>query len=223
MPASLLPTGIDDPDARLTTVPGALTSAVLLQRPDVIQAEDQLRADNANIGAARAAFFPSISLTGSGGTTTASFNQLFAPGTAVWSFMPTISVPIFDGGANLANLAYAKAQDRIALAQYEKAVQTAFRETADALAAQGVINERLDAQNGLVDAAAESLRLSTALYDHGQDTYLDVLTAQRTLYAAQQTQVSTQLIAASNIVTLYKVLGGGLGQQSGASPSQTSR
>lgn len=209
VPPALLPSGLDDPDARLAAVPGALTSAVLLRRPDVVQAEDQLRAANANIGAARAAFFPSISLTGAGGSTTASLATLFAPGTAVWSFMPTISVPIFAGGANLANLAYARAEDRVAVAQYEKAIQTAFRETADALASQGTINERLAAQNGLVSAAAESLRLSTALYDRGQDSYIDVLTAQRILYAAQQTQVSTQLIAATNIVTLYKVLGGG--------------
>jgi multidrug efflux system outer membrane protein len=212
VPPALLPTGMDDPDARLPKVPGALTSAVLLQRPDVVQAEDQLRAAKANIGAARAAFFPSISLTGSGGTTTASLASLFAPGTAVWSFAPTITVPIFEGGANRAGLDYAKAEDRIAVAQYEKAVQTAFRETADALAVQGVISSRLSAQQGLVDAAADSLRLATALYDRGQDTYLDVLTAQRTLYAAQQALVSTQLIAADNIVTLYEVLGGGYGQ-----------
>jgi multidrug efflux system outer membrane protein len=211
VPTALLPTGLDDPDARLPKVPGALTSAILLQRPDVIQAEDQLRAAKANIGAARAAFFPSISLTGSGGTTTASLANLFAPGTAVWSFVPTITVPIFEGGANRAGLDYAKAQDRIAVAQYEKAVQTAFRETADALAVQGVISSRLSAQQGLVDAATDSLRLATALYDRGQDSYLDVLTAQRTLYNAQQALVSTQLIAANNIVTLYKVLGGGYG------------
>lgn len=212
VPPALLPTDMDDPDARLPKVPGALTSAVLLARPDVIQAEDQLRAAKANIGAARAAFFPSISLTSSGGTTTASLASLFAPGTAVWNFAPTITVPIFEGGANRAGLDYAKAQDRIAVAQYEKAVQTAFRETADALAVQGVITSRLSAQQGLVDAAADSLRLATALYDRGQDTYLDVLTAQRTLYAAQQALVSTQLIAADNIVTLYEVLGGGYGQ-----------
>jgi multidrug efflux system outer membrane protein len=216
VPPALLPTGMDDPDAGLPRVPGALTSSVLLARPDVIQAEDQLRAAKANIGAARAAFFPSISLTGQGGSTTASLASLFAPGTAVWSFVPTITVPIFEGGANRASLDYAKAQDRIAVAQYEKAVQTAFRETADALAVQGVINARLSAQQGLVDAAADSLRLATALYDRGQDTYLDVLTAQRTLYAAQQALVSTQLIAANNIVTLYEVLGGGYGQGSSA-------
>jgi multidrug efflux system outer membrane protein len=216
VPPALLPTGLDDPDARLPKVPGALTSQVLLARPDVIQAEDQLRAAKANIGAARAAFFPSISLTGQGGSTTASLATLFAPGTAVWSFAPTITVPIFEGGANRAGLDYAKAQDRIAVAQYEKAIQTAFRETADALAVQGVITSRLSAQQGLVDAAADSLRLATALYDRGQDSYLDVLTAQRTLSNAQQALVSTQLVAADNIVTLYEVLGGGYGQSPAA-------
>jgi multidrug efflux system outer membrane protein len=210
VPAALLPTGIDDPDARMGTVPGALASTVLLARPDVIQAEDQLKADNANIGAARAAFFPQISLTGSGGSTTASLASLFAPGTAVWAFVPTITLPIFAGGANVAGLKYARAEDRMAVAQYEKAIQTAFRETSDALAAQGPIGGRLAAQAALVDAAAQSLELSTALYERGQDSYLDVLTAQRTLYAAQQTRVATQLVAAENIVTLYRVLGGGL-------------
>jgi multidrug efflux system outer membrane protein len=210
VPQDLLPVGLSDPDASLPVVPGALSSTVLLRRPDVLQAEHQLRAANADIGAARAAFFPQISLTAQGGSLTASVASLFAPGTAVWQFAPTITVPIFHGGANLAGLAYARAEDRLAVAQYEKAVQTAFRETADALADRGTIAERLSAQQGLVDAADESLRLSTALYARGSGSYLDVLTAQRTLYSAQQALVSTQLVAATNIVTLYKVLGGGL-------------
>jgi multidrug efflux system outer membrane protein len=210
VPADLLPSSLADPDAALPVVPGALGSAVLLRRPDVVEAEHQLRAANADIGAARAAFFPQIALTAQGGSATATLATLFAPGTAVWQFAPTITVPIFHGGANQAGLAYARAEDRLAVAQYEKAVQTAFRETADALADRGTIAERLSAQEGLVAAAAESLRLSTALYARGSGSYLDVLTAQRTLYAAQQTLVSTQLIAANNIVTLYKVLGGGL-------------
>ena len=209
VPAALLPNGIEDPDAALPTVPGAMTSAVLLERPDVAQAEDQLRAAKANIGAARAAFFPSINLTGSTGSTTASLASLFAPGTGLWMFAPTITVPIFAGGANRAGLDYARAQDRIAVAQYEKAVQTAFRETADALADQGTVAARFAAEKGLVDAAAQSLALSTALYENGQASYLDVLTAQRALYSAQQALVSTQLVGANTVVTLYKVLGGG--------------
>jgi outer membrane protein, multidrug efflux system len=209
IPVDLRPTDLDDPNANLPVVPGALQSTVLLRRPDVLQAEDQLRAANANIGAARAAFFPSISLTGTAGTASASLANLFAPETLVWQFTPTITLPIFTGGLNEANLAYAKAEDRVAIAQYEKAIQTAFSEVSDALAVQGRIDERISAQQGLVAAAAESLRLSTALYERGEDTYLDVLNAQRTLFAAQEALVSLQLLAKTNIVTLYQVLGGG--------------
>jgi len=205
-----LPSGIDDPAARVGVVPEALNSSVLLRRPDVLEAEHTLRSANANIGAARAAFFPSISLTGSGGSTTMSLSSLFAPGTGVWSFGPTITLPIFDGGKNKGNLDYARAEDRIDVAQYEKAIQTAFREVADALAQRGTIADRLRAQQGLVKAAADSLKLSQALYARGSDSYLDVLTSQRTYYAAQQSLIAVQLTAATNVVTLYKVLGGGL-------------
>jgi multidrug efflux system outer membrane protein len=212
-----LPTGVDDPAFSLAVVPGALDSRVLLQRPDVQEAEHTLRGANANIGAARAAFFPSISLTGSGGTQSASLASLFAGGSGVWSFAPTISMPIFAGGANLANLDYAKAEDRIAVAQYEKAIQSAFREVSDALAQRGTIAERLRAQRAQVAAAAQSLKLASALYTRGSDSYLDVLTAQRTLYGAQQSLISVQLIESSNVVTLYKVLGGSLtDRQNGA-------
>ena len=206
----ILPDGIDDPATRLAAVPGALNSQVLLRRPDVRQAEHQLEAANANIGAARAAFFPSISLTGSAGTTSTALAGLFAGGSGIWSFAPSISLPIFDGGANQGNLDYARAEDKIDIAQYEKAIQTAFREVSDALAQRGTVAERLRSQRALVAAAADSLRLASALYARGSDSYLDVLTAQRTLYAAQQSLVSTQLIGSTNVVTLYKVLGGGL-------------
>jgi multidrug efflux system outer membrane protein len=209
IPVELRPTDLDDPSANLPVVPGALQSSVLLRRPDVLQAEDQLRSANANIGAARAAFFPSISLTGSVGTASASLAQLFAPPTMIWQFAPTVTLPIFTGGLNRANLAYAKAEDRVAIAQYEKAIQSAFREVDDALAVQGRIDERIAAQQGLVAASAESLRLSTALYERGEDTYLDVLTAQRTLFVAQQALIALQVLAKTNIVTLYQVLGGG--------------
>ncbi len=210
-----LPASIDDPAARLGEPPGALDSRILLQRPDVMEAEHTLRGANANIGAARAAFFPSISLTGSGGSESASITSLFAGGAGVWSFAPTISVPLFAGGANRANLGYAKAEDRIDVAQYEKAIQTAFREVADALAQRGTIAERLRAQRAQVAAAAESLRLAEALYARGSDSYLDVLTAQRTYYSAQQSLISVQLVEADNIVTLYKVLGGALTDRAG--------
>jgi multidrug efflux system outer membrane protein len=210
-----LPTGVDDPATRLGQVPGALDSRVLLRRPDVLEAERTLRSANASIGAARAAFFPSISLTGSGGSESASISSLFTGPAAVWSFAPTISIPIFAGGANRANLAYAKAEDRIDVAQYEKAIQTAFREVADALAQRGTIAERLRAQRSEVAAAEESFHLAQALYIRGSDSYLDVLTAQRTFYAAQQSLISVELIQAANIVTLYKVLGGGLTDRAG--------
>jgi multidrug efflux system outer membrane protein len=205
-----LPSGVDDPAARLGPAPSALDAHILLQRPDVLQAEHTLRSANANIGAARAAFFPKITLTGSAGTETASLASLFAPGSGVWSFGPTISVPIFDGGVNKGNLAYARAQDRIDVAQYEKAIQTAFREVADALAQRGTIAARLRALNGEVTAAATSLKLARALYARGSDSYLDVLTAERTLYSAQQLLIAVQLVDQDNIVTLYKVLGGSL-------------
>jgi len=205
-----LPSGIDDPDLRLGAVPDALDSRILLQRPDVVEAEHSLRSANASIGAARAAFFPSISLTASGGSESASVKNLFSGGSGVWSFAPTISVPLFAGGANRANLGYAKAEDRIYVAQYEKAIQTAFREAADALAQRGTIAERLRAQRALVAASALSLHLAEALYARGSDSYLDVLTAQRTYYSAEQSLISVELIEASNVVMLYQVLGGAL-------------
>jgi multidrug efflux system outer membrane protein len=205
-----LPTGVDDPATRLGVAPDALDSSVLLWRPDVVEAEHTLRGANADIGAARAAFFPSISLTASGGTESASLSNLFSRGAGVWSFAPTITLPIFAGGANRANLDYAKAEDRIDVAQYEKAIQSAFREVSDALAQRGTIAERLRAQRAQVAAATQSLRLAEALYARGSDSYLDVLTAQRTLYSAQQSLISIQLIEQANTVTLYKVLGGAL-------------
>lgn len=210
VPEDLLPTPGADPGASLAAVPEGLASDGLLRRPDVAQAEHQLEAAHADIGAARAAFFPKITLTGSGGTTTTSLASLFAPGSGVWSFGPSISLPIFDGGANTANLAYARAEKRIAVAQYEKAVQSAFREVADALADRGTINARLTAQQGLVDHANESVTLAQALYERGAGGYLDVLTARRTLYVAQQNQIATRLARSTNLVTLYKVLGGAL-------------
>jgi outer membrane protein, multidrug efflux system len=205
-----LPSGLSDSATHLGAAPGALDSRILFQRPDVMAAEHKLRSANANIGAARAAFFPSISLTGSGGSESASVSSLFAGGAGVWNFGPTVTIPIFAGGANRGNLDYAKAEDRIDVAQYEKAIQTAFREVADALAQRGTIAERLRAQRSQVTAAAESLRLAEALYTRGSDSYLDVLTAQRTYYSAQQSLIAVQLIAQSNIVTLYKVFGGSL-------------
>jgi multidrug efflux system outer membrane protein len=214
----LLPAGIGDPVVVLERLPAAVSSSVLLARPDVLQAEDQLRAANANIGAARAAFFPDILLTGSGGVVSIALSSLFKGASLTWSATPTISQTIFDAGANRGNLAFAKAQRDISVANYEKAIQTAFREVADALALRGTIDEQLAAQSALTAAWANSLRLSTLRYEAGSDTYLNVLIAQRSLYAARQTLVASQLAKANNLVTLYTALGGGLNAPSATQP-----
>ena len=206
----LLPVGVGDPVVVLERLPAAVDSSVLLERPDVLQAEDQLRAANADIGAARAAFFPSIALTGSGGVSSLALSSLFKGASETWTFAPTISQTLFDFGANRGNLDLAKAQRDAGIANYEKAIQTAFREVADALAERGTIDEQLAAQAALTAAAAETLHLSTARYEYGSDTYLNVLIAQRSYYAAQQTLVASQLAKATNLVILYAALGGGL-------------
>ncbi|MGI8840528.1 MAG: efflux transporter outer membrane subunit [Caulobacteraceae bacterium] len=210
VPDALLPPALGAPVVVLSRLPAGLSSAVLLRRPDVVEAEDQLRGANANIGAARAAFFPTISLTGSGGLTSNALSTLFRASSATWTFIPSITQPIFDFGANRGNLNYAKAQRDLAVATYEKAVQTAFREVADALAQRGTIAGELAAQRALVAAAGEALTLANARYQAGADTYLNALIAQRTYYAAQQTLVTTELTEATNLVALYTSLGGGL-------------
>ena len=162
---------------------------------------------NANIGAARAAFFPTITLTGSTGSESLYLNRLFTPGSGTWAFGPSISLPIFSGGKNIANLHYAKAERDTAVAQYELAIQTAFRETADALAQRGTAVQQIEAQEALVEAATAAVKLSQVRYEQGIDTYLTLLVAQRTLYTAQQTLISARLTRASNLVTLYRVSG----------------
>ena len=206
---ALLPTGLDGEAPRADILPTGVRSEVLLRRPDVVQAEDQLKAANANIGAARAAFFPSLALTASDGAASTALSTLFRAGTETWTFAPTLTAPIFEGGKNLANLAYAKAERDVAVATYEKAIQTAFRDVADALAQRGTIDEQLAGQQALVEASADSLRLASARYERGSDTYLNALLAQRTLYSARQGLVSTRLAQSTNLVTLYKALGGG--------------
>lgn len=191
-------------------VPVGLSSDVLLRRPDIAQAEHTLKSTNANIGAARAAFFPTISLTGSLGLSSNTLQNLFKAGSGAWAFAPSVSLPIFDAGKNEAELDSAKANKEIAVANYEKAIQTAFREVADSLAARGTYGEQLQAQNALVDAYASSLQLSQARYDRGIDSYLSVLDAQRSLFSAQQEQVTTEVARLSTLVTLYKALGGGV-------------
>ncbi|WP_153115763.1 efflux transporter outer membrane subunit [Rhodocyclus tenuis] len=193
----------------LAPIPAGIPSALLQQRPDVLQAERLLQAANANIGAARAAFFPSITLTASGGNASNQLSELFAAGSGSWSFVPKINLPIFNAGRLSANLAVARVDEQISLAQYEKTVQTAFREVADALVQLAPLNEQLAAQLALVEASSASYRLSRARFDSGVDSYLVVLDSQRAQYAAQQNLISVRQSSLANQVTLYKVLGGG--------------
>jgi multidrug efflux system outer membrane protein len=208
VPAELLPGGLGPVTALKEIAPG-LPSTVLQRRPDILDAEHQLMAANANIGAARAAFFPRITLTSAVGLSSGQLANLFSGGAGVWSFLPQISVPIFNAGANKANLKVAEVDRDIFLTRYERSIQVAFREVADALADYGTVGEQLAAQQSLVNASAESHRLSDARYLGGVESYLSVLDSQRALYAAQQNLVTLRLSRLSNLVTLYKVLGGG--------------
>ncbi|MCI0755212.1 efflux transporter outer membrane subunit [Teichococcus vastitatis] len=200
--------GLDSP-LLLAEVPAGLSSEVLLRRPDVLAAERSLLAANASIGAARAAFFPSVTITGQYGTSGAALSRLFQPQSGAWSFLPQIDIPIFTGGINRANLDYARLQKQVEVANYEKAIQTAFRETADALAARGTYDSQLRAQQGLTRAFAESYRLSELRFRSGVDNFLTTLVSQRDLYGAQQNLITLRQARLANLVTLYKVLGGG--------------
>jgi multidrug efflux system outer membrane protein len=192
---------------KLSEVPTGLDSSLLLNRPDVLQAEHQLRAANARIGAARAAFFPRISLTAAAGLASTSLSSLFTAGAFAWSVQPALLVPIFDAGVNDANLEATVALREAATARYQKTIQTAFREVADALARRGTIQQQLDAQTRLVDAATDNLTLVEARYRQGIESFLGTLDAQRTLYAARRTLVQTWLVRAQNLVSLYRALG----------------
>jgi outer membrane protein, multidrug efflux system len=197
-------------------LPVGVPSEVLQQRPDVLAAEHQLIAANADIGAARAAFYPSISLTGNLGTASTQLSGLFKPGSSAWSFSPQISVPIFAGGANVANLDLSKIEKNINIAQYEKTLQTAFREVDDALAARATLDDELAAQRALLEDASETYHLAEIRFRSGVDSFLPVLDAQRSLYSAQQGVVSLELLRLQNMATLYKALGGGLREDSSA-------
>jgi len=210
IPDELLPSELPDNHQWLADVPAGLSSSVLLTRPDVLQAEHQLMSANANIGAARAAFFPRLSLTASKGLASPELSNLLDDGISIWSVAPNLVLPIFSGGENVANLSYAQAQRDLYVSQYELAIQTAFKEVADALAVRGTIQDQLSAQRALVDAAADSYQLAEARYSKGVDTFLNALDAQRTLYNAEKSLVSARLTASDNVVTLYRVLGGGL-------------
>ena len=203
-----------DEEKLLTDLPAGLPSDILVQRPDILAAEHNLIAANANIGAARAAFFPSILLTGSYGTASTQLSGLFQPHSQAWTFSPQISLPIFAGGANVASLDLAKVQKNILVVQYQQAIQNGFREVADALAGRATLDSQLAADTVLVEASSESFRLSNMRYTGGVDNYLGVLDAQRILYTAQQSLVSVQLARLQNLVTLYKALGGGWRERS---------
>lgn len=209
LPANLLPVSLSENITAMKDLAPGLPSEVLLARPDILQAENLLKAANANIGAARAAFFPRITLVSLAGFGSDELGSLFDSGAFVYRVAPHISLPIFDGGSNQANLTVAEVEREIALARYEQAIQTAFREVADALAQRGTVEEQLAAQQSLVDATAERYRLSQARYDKGVDSHLPVLDAQRSLYASRQGLINIRLSRLANQVTLYKVLGGG--------------
>ncbi len=193
----------------LTDLPAQIPSEVLLRRPDVLAAEHTLKAANADVGAARAAFFPRILLTGSGGTASAKLSDLFTGPSATWSFSPQITIPIFDVGATRAKLDVSTIQKRIEIANYEKAIQTAFREVADALAVRAILDEKLKAQQTLLSAQQKRFDLTTARYNQGVDSYLEVLLAQQDLYAAQQNLLQFQAENLLNAIALYRSLGGG--------------
>jgi multidrug efflux system outer membrane protein len=172
-------------------------------------AEEQLVAAHANIGAARAAFFPRVTLTGSAGTASTALSGLFKSGSSAWTFMPQLLLPIFDAGRNESNLALAQASRDVAVAEYEKAIQTAFREVSDALAGRATLGEQVRAQQAQANAEGVRARLAQLRYDMGVASYLDVLDAQRTYFATQILVVQTQTLQAQTLVNLYKVLGGG--------------
>lgn len=202
-----LPASIESVDGLLNALPAGLDSSVLLNRPDVMQAEFDLRAANARIGAARAAFFPTISITGAAGFASSALSSLFTGGGFAWSATPGLSLPIFDGGANRGNLQSAQGTRDAAVASYRKAIQTAFREVADALARRGTIDAKYGAQADLERAAQDGYTLAQARYREGIDSFLTSLDAQRTLYSARRALASARLVRADNLVELYRTIG----------------
>jgi multidrug efflux system outer membrane protein len=210
VPAELQPTDIDAVAFGAAELPPGMPSDVLLTRPDIRQSEHLLRSANANIGAARAAFFPRVTIAGFSGEADPRFENLFNGANGAWSFTPQVSIPLFNGGARIAGLGVAGADRDIAVAQYERAVQVAFREVADALAERGAIEDQLAARKALADAAQSVYDISDARYREGVDSFLGLLDAQRSLYGAQQSLVAARVARAVNFVTLYKTLGGGV-------------
>ncbi|MBB3221113.1 efflux transporter outer membrane subunit [Pseudoduganella umbonata] len=206
--------------AQFPAIPAGLPSELLLRRPDVQQAEALLRAEYANIGAARAAFFPNIGLTASAGTASAALGQLFEAGTGVWSFAPSVLLPLFDGGARQASLDSARIARDIAVAQYRRTVQAAFREVADGLAARGTYDTELAARQRDVAAQQRRLELAELLYSSGTGDYLGVLTAKTDLYNARVSLIAARQNQLAALVGLYRALGGGWLENSGDTPAQ---
>jgi multidrug efflux system outer membrane protein len=204
-----LPGGLDAEVASLSSPPAGLPSAVLLRRPDVLASEHLLRAANANIGAARAAFFPTITLLGDVGSASEQLSGLFKSGAGTWTFAPQVTLPLFEGGKLKGNLDAAHADQGIALAQYEKAIQSGFREVADALALSSSLIRERQADEALVDATGSAYQLSQQRHKAGRDSYLNVLDSQRSDYAARQRLIAVRLAEQTNRVNLYKALGGG--------------
>jgi len=202
----------------LEDIPAGLPSELLTRRPDVLQAEALLRSANADIGAARAEFFPNIQLTASAGTASAALSGLFKAGSGAWSVAPSIATPLFNAGANRANLDAVRAREEISVAQYQKTVETAFREVADGLAARGTFNDQIASLERFTAAERRRLELAQLLYKNGQASYLDVLTAQTDLYNAELALVSAHLQRLTNLVDLYRALGGGWLEHTGDRP-----
>ena len=198
-------------DNAIALVPAGVSSSVLLRRPDIQEAEHNLQSANASIGAARANFFPTLSLTASAGVGSDALSSLFSHGMQVWSFAPSLTLPLFSGGSNLAKLRYAEAEKTGLIATYEKAIQSAFRDVADALARRETLSEQLDAQQRYVDASQQTLNVATRSYETGIGDYLTVLTARRTLWSAQQSLIALQQTDFDNRITLWQSLGGGAG------------
>ena len=210
VPDALLPGTLESlGENTITLVPAGVSSSVLLQRPDIQEAEHNLLSANANIGAARANFFPTISLTASAGVGSDSLSSLFSHGMSVWSFAPSISLPLFSGGSNMAQLRYAEAEKKGLIATYEKTIQSAFKDVADALARRQTLGEQLDAQRQYVAAEQQTFDVAMKRYQAGVGDYLTALTAQRTLWSAQQTLIELQQTELDNRITLWQSLGGG--------------
>jgi multidrug efflux system outer membrane protein len=194
----------------VTDIPGGLPSDLLTNRPDIRAAEQRLRVSYANIGAARAAFFPRISLTAAYGTASTALSGLFDAGSSAWNFAPQLTLPIFDWGRNQSNLQLAEIRKNLAVTDYEKTIQTAFREVADALVARGTLDEQVEAQRRVQVAEVERLKLAQQRFQNGVSSSLDVLDAERELFTAEQSLVQTRLLRLTNAIDVYRSLGGGL-------------